>query len=183
MSHLGDNLSALVDGELTGTDLDRASAHLAACERCRGDAAALRALKTQLRGLGAGTGHAELTSKLLAMGDRASGRLEDGGTGDLGAGDAAWWAPGRRSLVWGALSLAVAGGVGAAAFGMGGGPSGPRPGPDVVPQTEMFSVQHATTSGDVPFPEPKPSSPSSARSSARPAQPYQPATRVPIRKP
>jgi hypothetical protein len=50
---LGEYLSALVDGELTGSELDRASAHLAACERCRAEAAALRDLKRQLRGLGA----------------------------------------------------------------------------------------------------------------------------------
>jgi anti-sigma factor RsiW len=141
VSHLGDNLSALVDGELAGADLDRANAHLAACERCRGDAAALRALKTQLRELASHTGHDDLTLRLLAMGP-SDGPLD----GDEDR------SPRRRYLVWSALSLALVGGVGAAAFSMGGGPSGP--GPDVVPQVEMFSVQHASTTGDVPFPEP-----------------------------
>jgi anti-sigma factor RsiW len=51
VSHLEEQISALIDGELTGADLDRANAHLAACERCRGEAAALRQLKRQLRAL------------------------------------------------------------------------------------------------------------------------------------
>jgi len=169
VSHLGDNLSALVDGELTGTDLDRANAHLAACERCRGDAAALRALKSQLRGLGGGAGHAELTSKLLAVAGQPPEYLDVAADTRLSPGR-------RRYFVWGALSLAVVGGVGAAAFGMGGGQPGTRPGPDVVPQTEMFSVQHATTSGDVPFPEP-------SRSEGSAVRPHQSAARVPVRRP
>ena len=43
MSHLQEQLSALVDGELSGAELDRANAHLAACDQCREEAAALRA--------------------------------------------------------------------------------------------------------------------------------------------
>jgi anti-sigma factor RsiW len=148
VSHLGDNLSALVDGELTGADLDRANAHLAACERCRGDATALRALKSQLRGLAEDTGHDDLMLRLLAMAGQPAAALggNDGGDGNRSSR--------RRYLVWSAVSLAVVSGLGAAAFSMGGGPSGP--GPDVVPQVEMFSVQHASTTGDVPFPEPSP---------------------------
>jgi hypothetical protein len=174
VSHLGDNLSALVDGELTGADLDRANAHLAACERCRGDAASLRGLKNQLRDLASDSGHDDLMLRLFALGDQPaarSGRTTRYDRGneydesDLDA-DVNYYGRGdfhettdddsrssrRRYLVWSALSLAVVGGVGAAAFSMGGGPSGPAP--DVVPQVEMFSVQHASTTGDVPFPEP-----------------------------
>ena len=148
MSHLGDNLSALVDGELTGADLDRANAHLAACESCRGDAAALRALKSQLRAFAADAGPVELTSRLLAMAGEPAAFSRDDDEEGPGAGSASR----RRYVLWSTVSLAVVGGVGAAAFSMGGGPSGP--GPAVVPQVKMFSVQHATTSGDVPFPEP-----------------------------
>lgn len=144
MSHLGDNLSALVDGELSGAELDRANAHLAACERCRGDAAALRALKDQLRRFAADAGHDDLTLRLLAMAG-----LPDA---PPGRGDEDTRSPRRRYLMWSAVSLAVVGGVGAAAFGMGGGPSVPEP--DVTPQVQMFTVQHASITGDVPFPEP-----------------------------
>lgn len=51
MSHLREQISALIDGELTGAELDRANAHLAACVRCRDEAAALRQLKRELRSL------------------------------------------------------------------------------------------------------------------------------------
>ena len=68
MSHLGDRLSALVDGELSGAELDRAHAHLASCERCRGEAADLRALKQKLRGLTADApAEAEMTRRLIAI--------------------------------------------------------------------------------------------------------------------
>jgi anti-sigma factor RsiW len=53
VSHLREQISALVDGELTGAELDRANAHLAACGRCREEAAALRQLKRELRALAA----------------------------------------------------------------------------------------------------------------------------------
>src|SRR5271166_195587 len=68
MSHLGDRLSALVDGELDGAELDRAHAHLASCEPCRAEAAELRALKQKLRGLTAGApAEAAMTRRLIAM--------------------------------------------------------------------------------------------------------------------
>jgi anti-sigma factor RsiW len=51
MSHLGDLLSALVDGEVSGADRDRVSAHLARCAECREEAAALRELKRELHSL------------------------------------------------------------------------------------------------------------------------------------
>jgi hypothetical protein len=67
VSHLNEQLSALVDGELTGTELDRVNAHLAACEQCRAEAAALRLLKRELRNLAATRPSEELTSRLLLM--------------------------------------------------------------------------------------------------------------------
>lgn len=145
MSHLGDNLSALVDGELTGTDLDRATAHVASCERCRVDTAALRALKVQLRELTADSGHDDFMPRLLAL----AGQPWAPSGGTTSATTAVRPPPRRRYAVWGAVSLAVVGGVSAAAFSLGGGPSGP----DVVPQ-EMVSVQHASLVGGVPLPGP-----------------------------
>jgi len=67
VSHLGEQISALVDGELTGAELDRANAHLATCERCRTEAAALRQLKRELRALGEIEGDNDLTRRLLGM--------------------------------------------------------------------------------------------------------------------
>lgn len=173
MSHLGDLASALVDGELTGAELDRASAHLAACAACRAEAAQLRRLKSELSSLatvaGADAAGAEaITRRLLAMpgpGDaRSSGaRSKDAGFSGAGFRDPLGSrpvrrGPGRRAgrrrgryAVWGAVSLVVAG-VGAAAFGMGGA-SGTTERP-ITPQLEMLDLQHAVSSGDVPFADP-----------------------------
>ncbi|MFC7327655.1 zf-HC2 domain-containing protein [Marinactinospora rubrisoli] len=53
MSHLGERMSALVDGELGHAERERALSHLAVCESCRFEAEMLRRLKRRLSGLGA----------------------------------------------------------------------------------------------------------------------------------
>lgn len=210
MSHLRQQISALVDGELTGAELDKANAHLAACARCRSEAAALRELKRELHALaampfdsptdvgpddarsqGAPGADEELTRRLLAMANqggpapsRRSRREQSrrkrreqrggrpgsapGGTGAQAGlraarrpyGDVQAIYGGRlprgphrrgRYVVWSAVSLVVVG-IGTAAFTMGGGGANPTPGPKITPQLEMqmFSLEHAVTSGDVP---------------------------------
>src|SRR5438105_12536659 len=68
MTHLGDRLSALIDGELDGAERDRAHAHLAGCVQCRTEAAELRALKQKLRALRTGPpAEAAITGRLIAM--------------------------------------------------------------------------------------------------------------------
>jgi anti-sigma factor RsiW len=67
VSHLQEQLSALVDGELNGAELDRANAHLAACDQCRAEAAALRLLKRELRQLAPARPSTELAQRLLAL--------------------------------------------------------------------------------------------------------------------
>ncbi len=174
MSHLGDHLSALIDGELTGAELDRANAHLAACGTCRAEANALRRLKAELRALAEVCDADGLTRRLLAMptevgpgpvapmpaarrghgaGGRGPGRpasrrdLADPYTGLSRR-------PGgrrrRRYVLWSTVSLVVVG-VGTAAFSMGGGAA---TGPKITPQLEVFDMQHAVTSGDVPYADP-----------------------------
>ncbi|MGH3164819.1 MAG: anti-sigma factor family protein [Trebonia sp.] len=189
MSHLGDNLSALVDGELSGADLDRANAHLASCDKCRGEAATLRLLKRELRALVADAGDDDaLTRRLLAMAvftddqsgldgqdRRGSGHGEGNMTHAVAPRPAfrtyheAWDRRPLRSsrhryFTWGAVSLAVVGGLGAAAFSIGGGSPGPGTGttsvvPQVVPQVEWFNAEHAIDSGDVPYPNTSPTHP------------------------
>lgn len=156
MSHLGELLSALIDGELSGADLDRANAHVAACGACRVEANALRRLKRQLRSLAEVSDSGDITRRLLAM------------AGESGPDESV---PARylererdrkppqrltgrrrgRYVLWSTLSLVVVG-IGTAAFGMGGG-SGST-GPQIRPQLEVFDVQHAIFSGDVPYAEP-----------------------------
>ena len=138
MSHLGPRLSALIDGELSHEQRERALAHLARCEPCRREAAALRMLKQRMHALGEATADAALTDRLVAM---AARHPVPGGAG----------LP-RRT--WPVLSiaaafLAVAGlGVPAAAFMAGGGQQ--EPGPGVTPAVDMFMTQHEISTGDVP---------------------------------
>jgi anti-sigma factor RsiW len=164
MSHLGDRLSALIDGELDGAERDRASAHLASCEQCRTEAAELRALKHKLSTLlSRAPAEAAMTRRLIAMtgpggplpprrrllrlapGPRPAGRRETrrettrpGPRGPVR----------RRYLVFGAVSLVV--GLSTVAFTAGGGGQA-TPGPRITPPVEMYSVQHAITTGEVPF--------------------------------
>src|SRR6266700_1266197 len=136
MSHLGNRLSALVDGELDGAELDRAHAHLAGCQQCRAEAAELRALKQKLRALMTG---APAASRPGPVRPRPARR--------------------RRYLLLGTVSLVV--GLGTAAFTAGGG-SDAAPGPRITPPVEMYSVEHAITTGEVPFPAPTAESSSNA---------------------
>ena len=50
-AHLGDSLSALIDGELDGAAADAARRHLADCEGCRDEYAATEAVARLVRGL------------------------------------------------------------------------------------------------------------------------------------
>jgi anti-sigma factor RsiW len=176
MSHLGSLISALIDGELGGVELDRANAHLAGCAACQAEAAQLRELKRELRTLGDLDGADAITGRLLAM---VAPECPDapgapGAPGGLVTARPLERKPGRRArrrrgryALWGAMSLVVVG-VGAAAFGMGGSsPSGNEP--QITPQQlEVFDVQHAITSGDVPFADPSgPRAPSGTRAKAK----------------
>jgi anti-sigma factor RsiW len=175
MSHLGDRLSALVDGELDGAERDRAHAHLAGCEQCRAEAAELRALKQRLRGLtGGAPAEADMTRRLIAITGpggpvpprRRLLRLAPrppvaGGSRRPGLGRRVR----RRYLVFGTVSLVV--GLGTAAFTAGGGAQ-VAPGPRITPPVEMYSIEHAITTGEVPFPGPS-ALPPSARGSGAPS--------------
>jgi anti-sigma factor RsiW len=175
VTHLGEQISALIDGELTGAELDRANAHLAACESCRAEAAEMRQLKSALRALFEVDGDDKLTARLLGMAgpggpvpspqDRREQYRRGRGKGprdkrprDRGDRDSA--RSRARYVVWSAVSLFVVG-LGAAAFSMGGG--GGAPAPKITPQLEMFSVEHAIVSGTVPDPEQTPAGASVTR--------------------
>lgn len=172
MTHLGEFLSALVDGELSGTELDRANAHLAACGACRVEAQALRQLKRQLRALAEVADADGMTARLLAM---AGEQAVPAGPVPARRLALAPGAPRRRRrfrrrgryTLWGTVSLVVVG-VGSAAFSMGGGSPGPR----ITPPVEVFDVQHAITSGDVPFAEPGEPADVSARFLVGAARPH-----------
>ena len=184
MSHLGDQLSALVDGELSGAELDRANAHLAACGACRVEANALRRLKDDLRSLAEPAGVTdtdEITGRLLAMAagadpDAQVPRQRKGGdpgaSGDLGGhGPRRLRATGRRAGPGpyavmarrrrGALRrhrgryvLWTTLSLIAVGIGTAFGLGGGSTGPKVTPQLEVFDAQHAVNAGDVPYANP-----------------------------
>src|ERR1700733_12923040 len=163
MSHLGERLSALVDGELTGAERDRASAHLAGCAQCRAEVKQLRALKHKLRSLTDGApAEAAMTRRLISMTGpgplpprRRLLRVLPDGRPEPGPGLPASTRPGtrrlrtarRRYLLLGTVSLVV--GLGTAAFTAGGGGQA-APGPNITPPVELYSVQHAIITGEVP---------------------------------
>jgi hypothetical protein len=56
-------------------------------------------------------------------------------------------------------------GLSTVAFTAGGGTES-TPGPKITPSVEMYSVEHAITTGEVPFAPPSPSLPAAAHSTA-----------------
>ena len=138
MSHLGQRLSALIDGELNHAQRERALAHLARCEPCRREATALRVLKQRMHALGEATANTALTDRLVALGARGQA------PGGIGLPRRRW--PVRSFAV---AVLTVAGlGVPAAAFMAGGGQT--EPGPGVTPAIDMFMTQHEFSTGEMP---------------------------------
>jgi anti-sigma factor RsiW len=168
MTHLGERLTALVDGELGHDERDRALVHLAACDQCRADADALRALKRRLRAVADVVPPEGLLGRLAAMGEpgdplppavrplpgesRAPVATRPRDTRPRRAASPRRRLPRGRYLLAGAATLAVLG-VGGAAFAAG---SEPRSLPRVSPSVEQFAVEHALTSGDVPLTDPRP---------------------------
>ncbi len=138
MSHLGRRLTALIDGELGATERDRVYAHLVTCAACRAEANELRALKKRMWGLPDLAAGDDLTQRLIEIpGPGAPAPL-----------------PGRRVnrrrgryVALGVASCVLAG-LGVTAFTVGGSP--PAPGPRVTPPIEMYSAEHAITTGEVP---------------------------------
>ena len=138
MSHLGQRLSALIDGELNHGQRERVLAHLAKCEPCRHEAAALRVLKQRMHALGEATANTALTDRLVALGARGQAPRS------IGLSRRRWPA---RSVALAVLTMAGLS-VPAAAFMAGGGQA--EPGPGVTPAIDMFMTQHELSTGDVP---------------------------------
>jgi hypothetical protein len=143
MSHLGQRISALIDGELSDSERDRVLAHIAGCDECRQEAVALRALKQRMHSLGEAMVDAALTGRLMAMAVPPDGRPW--------TARAPWrprgGSPAARMLTAGILASTVAG-LGAVAFFVGGEQQ--APGPKVTPAVDTFLVQHAIVTGDLP---------------------------------
>ena len=90
MTHLGNRVSALVDGRLSVDATERAMVHLAGCEACRREVAAERSVRRLLSD-GDPAAPDRLTSSLLALGGEHGPMAP--GAAPQGAEPAGWTSP------------------------------------------------------------------------------------------
>ncbi|MDF9875775.1 zf-HC2 domain-containing protein [Cellulosimicrobium cellulans] len=128
MTHLGSRLSALVDGQLTPAEAERALEHVACCPRCAAELSAARAARRALSSAGPVEPAPDLAARLLAL--SAQIPSTDGDplrsapvTGDPWAQPVplprgAWSGEVRRGAMRRRVVGLVVGGVGVAAVGL-----------------------------------------------------------------
>jgi anti-sigma factor RsiW len=158
VTHLGQRLSALIDGELDGAERDRVLVHLARCEPCRREAIALRMLKRRMNALGEAAADSTLTFRLMGLAQPSDPSPLQGGPIPAAPWSSlafAAHAPGRGGyevrpgwyVAAGSFGVFLAG-LAAAAF-MAGGPQ-QSPTPRITPAVDMYMVQHDIDTGVVP---------------------------------
>ncbi len=82
MTHLGDRVTELVDGQLGPDATERAHAHLARCMPCREAVETERLMKTRLAALAGPAPSADLVGRLLTIGAPAADPLRPAGEQD-----------------------------------------------------------------------------------------------------
>jgi len=157
VNHLGRWLTALVDGELDGTERDRVLNHIAGCAACRREANAMRALKRRLTALGDSCADSPITGRLieLARGDEEipAGMRSGATSWSVAAFDpppgrgARQMRPGWKIATGSATSALLA--IGVSAFLLGNGSSEP-PAPKITPSVDSYLVQHSFDAGQEP---------------------------------
>lgn len=160
MSHLGEFVASLVDGELDHDTRDRVYAHLAGCLDCRAAVDAQRALKHRLANLTGVAPSTALLDRLASFGAppiagvpepvtvRApapvgSAIARDRG-GARGRGGVSYLLAGAASITLMALAGAI----------VTDGGTSPGPGHRVTPAVSSYLVDHAGTAGELPFTDP-----------------------------
>jgi anti-sigma factor RsiW len=174
VTHLGQRLSALIDGELDGSERERVLLHMARCRSCRDEVAALRMLKRRMNALGEAAAGAGLTGRLIGLSALANLDRQDragAGTGwpehpgsQLSAGTgwpeqhASALTPDRpdrgqrsdqragRYFLTGSLVIFLAG-LGTAAVIAGGEPQPQAPTPPVTPSVDVLVFPHEAGNG------------------------------------
>lgn len=155
MSHLGRWLSALVDGELEGSERDRVLIHLAGCESCRNEANTLRALKRRMTALGETSADSAIAGRLIELA-RSESELAASAVPSSPvwpawpASGPAWGRHQARPgwvVVAGSAGMALAA-IGAAAFMLGGVQRAPAP--RVTPAIDTYWPQHDYDMGRAP---------------------------------
>ena len=150
MTHLGQRLSALIDGELDASERERVLVHMTRCGSCRDEVAALRMLKRRMSALGeaaAGAAGAALTGKLIGLSESVlAGRLPMAEAAWPPAPPAGGWpVPSQGSrldqrvskyFLAGSLIVVLAG-LGTAAFIAGGEPQAQAPTSPATPSVDV----------------------------------------------
>jgi anti-sigma factor RsiW len=157
MSHLGQRLSALIDGELDLDERERVLVHVSRCQSCQDEIAALRTLKQRMNALGDAAANAGLTRRLMGLREFAS---DDEGADWPSSRDSVQ--PGRgkpqartgRYVLGGSLAVLLAG-LGTAAFIVGGEPQARAPVPTITPSVDVYTLQHYLQSGWAPAGQPR----------------------------
>jgi anti-sigma factor RsiW len=145
VSHLGDRVAALVDGELDHESRDRAFAHIATCDSCRAEVDAERRLKARIRALSEPELAPDVALRLLSV--ARSMTSDPPGSWPV--------TPGQHGLRLGfgqtrLVALAAAFVVVftlTTAFAVGGSATGTP----VRPAVDQYAVEHAVLVGDVPL--------------------------------
>jgi anti-sigma factor RsiW len=156
VTHLGQQLSAWIDGELSADERERVVLHLFKCQSCQSEAEALRRLKRRMTALGEAAADAGLTGRLMELAGVTDGWLP----GHQPLGSVPWptqpspWVPASRTrradsrpgryFMAGSFALFLAG-LGTAAFIAGGGSDAPAP--RVTPVVDVYMVQHPVVTG------------------------------------
>jgi anti-sigma factor RsiW len=164
VTHLGQRLSALIDGELEGSERERVLVHMARCGSCRDEVAALRMLKRRMNALGEAAAGAGLTGRLMRLSNVMG--LDDAGLpSDMPSREMIWPPPppaggwpvhqrpsedakpaehhGRpdqragRYFLAGSVAIFLAG-LGTAAVIAGGEPQARAPAPPVTPSVDVL---------------------------------------------
>jgi anti-sigma factor RsiW len=143
MTHLGQRLSALIDGELDCDERERVLGHLARCGWCRDEAAALRTLKRRMNALGETVAGAALTGRLMGLNseDGIWPQTADGWSSGSGGGGHSEARNAARYFLAGSVAVFLAG-LGTAAFIAGGDPQGESPAPSVTPSVGVLLLEH-----------------------------------------
>jgi hypothetical protein len=157
VNHLGRWLSALVDGELDGTERDRVLNHIAGCAACRREANAMRALKRRLTALGDSCAEPPNTGRLIEL-----ARDDEENAGPMRSGATSWSVdafdppsgrgarqsrPGWKIATGSATGALLA--IGVSAFLLGNG-SGEPPVPKITPSVDSYLLQHSFDAGQLP---------------------------------
>jgi anti-sigma factor RsiW len=180
VTHLGQRLSALIDGELEGSERERVFLHMARCDACREEVAALNALKRRMSALGEAAAGAGLTGRLMSLSrgqasDSQPPRRPDRPDGTRGRSQGGAEQRSGRYLLAGSVAVFLAG-LGTAAFIAGGEPQPQAPTPPVTPSVDVMVFPHGSA-GDLSTTPPV-ARPSSLRQAPAFATPHPSHTRT-----